>query len=486
LSSAATRHALLLAFLVMLAVGAVAPPYGPTLDVVGDGDTAGAVLEPIAPRLRALLEPFWGGVHLLSGLPDTRLLSWLLWVPGSILIVRLFLRWRRGELPGALPREAALFVGAFPVLALAPLPFAWVGLLTHQIRDLLTPVGLPLAVYIVGSLIRRRVLNPLRFMGILGSSLAVLYAVANLAHAIPGTFDTGYRIVAPDDVYVVDIHSHSATSGDAILGGPGRVDLFHAHGVDISAVTEHNHFDRPSMTVESTYFTQRDYVAEQGYEMLLLPGEEFTTRHCHLTLLGIKRQFRHEDYRIPNTRRSSPPDYGYDVGRLIADVHEDGGYVLVPHWWSLRQWHRVDWERLIAMGVDGFEVTNGPGRASPELIAGWRDAGMLLFAATDAHGFRKSLYSWNLIDRGIVNPDGRPLTSLDPRAVLDRIFETRRVRAVGTALYDPRVPALLDPPVTLWRYFATLALPNRLSWAGFALLIAWVARSRAMRRGVSP
>ncbi|MBI2900791.1 MAG: hypothetical protein HYY17_11460, partial [Planctomycetes bacterium] len=240
------------------------------------------------------------------------------------------------------------------------------------------------------------------------------------------------------------------------------------HRIDFSAVTEHSCFDDPGPHETATYATMQATARAEGMEMLLLPGEEFTTHALHLVLLGVRRTYPAGPYRLP-TPKEDPPHHGYDYRRLIAEVHREGGYVIVAHWWSHRQWRRVDWRLLVEYGVDGFEVTNGPELAPRELIEEWRKTGLPLFAASDFHGWQKSMYSWNLVEGGTA-------AERDPYEFLHRLFRERRVRPVVALYYDPRVPAFLEPPVGVWRYFTGLPPPNRIPWIVITVAAwAWLA-----------
>jgi hypothetical protein len=154
---------------------------------------------------------------------------------------------------------------------------------------------------------------------------------------------------------------------------------------------------------------------------------------------------------------------------------------VVAHWWTPFTWQPVDWRELVRFGVDGFEVTWAGERAPRELIDAWNDAGLLLLAASDFHGYRRTLYSWNLIDRSTVNPDGLPLRDLDPWRVLDRIFRDRDIRVVAANTYSDAVPAWIEPPFGVWRYAASLPGPSRAVCA-LAVFAAWLVGELLSRR----
>jgi hypothetical protein len=283
-------------------------------------------------------------------------------------------------------------------------------------------------------------------------------------------------------VYVADFHAHFQDHDThAHLDGPGYLALFSRHGIDIAAATDHNRFDvdRDAATLP----TLQRAIRERGLPLVLIPGEEFCTPVVHLVLLGTRRLYRPADYHLAdfNALEGVPPTFGFDFRRLIDDVHRDGGHVVVAHWWRPDSPSRVDWKLLAECGADGFEIASGADRTPSDLVEAWRGRGLLLLSGSDFHGWRKSLYGWNLVDRSTVNPAGGPLSGLDPLDVADRIFASRAIRPVVAAAYDPVVPAWLEPPSGAWRYVSGLRPAGRLSWA-VALILAWMAYRVVRRR----
>ena len=388
--------------------------------------------------------------------------------------------------------DVGFLCGAYLPLALLPVAGFWSGLVGKRTMMLLTPVGLPLAVFVltVAALLLRPSTRGRRFrlffatgrafLGIAGM-VAVLLLI--LIFALPGNIhQAGERLVASEASYMVDLHAHG--EGDTLLDGPARLALFHQHGFSMVAVTEHNYFD--TWEDDMPFRRLRRIVHEQSLEMAVLPGEEFTTRATHLLLLGTHREFRPSNYRLPDFwhLQATPPTYGYDLSRLIRDVHREGGYVVVAHWWMIWTWYKVDWRLLVDLGVDGFEVTSGADRAPGPLVDAWKQAGLRLFSGTDFHGWHKSVYSWNLIDRASINPEGGPLAELEPYEIVRRIFERGSVTPVALDTHDPEWPIALDPPMQVWRYFVGLRLPNRVVWGSVALVLwtlTWALRRWSLR-----
>ncbi|GEM_PF-5846880 len=477
-------HAAFAALFAALGATALVPATPEVVDLVTGEPVAGARLEPIDPTLRLFLEPLYGPLHAIAGLPDQRIASWFVWIALLVLAVRLARRKRAGELRAKWLSEIALVPGYYLLYAAVALPLIWLGVLPKRLLAVFL-AAVPGALYTVvlllllarstarGRGLRIAVDFGVRSIGILGF-LGLAYLA--FTFVAPGRIATGRRLIPPSGTVSMDLHAHAQTSQDAVVGAEGRLDFFAKHRVSLSAVTEHGCFDdpEPPETVSYSFLARR--ARERNLGMLLLPGEEFTTHALHLVLLGIRRTFPAGPYRL-SSEKTEPPFFGYDFPRLIADVHREGGYVIVAHWWSHRQWDRVDWRHLVGWGVDGFEITSGPEVAPPELIAEWRRTGKLLVSASDFHGWHPSLYSWNLVDGSVLGQD--------PWDAVHRLFRDRRIRVAGALGYDPEVPAPLEPPAGLWRYFRRLPLPNRIAWL-VAATAAWLAAWGWSRRRRTP
>ncbi|HXX93018.1 MAG TPA: hypothetical protein VEN81_05255 [Planctomycetota bacterium] len=483
------RPVLLLAFLGALLVTSFFPGRREVIDLKTHQAIPGARVEPIDPVLQTLTEPFYGPLHAFSRLPLMRMLSVLLWIAGIVFARRLWIAVRQGGGPRRIACEVGFLIGAYAPLALLPAIAYWSNLVTKRAMTRLTPVGVPLAVFVLtlaivllrpssrGRRFRLFLATSRAFLGIAGMSVACLLI---LIYALRGSvYTAGERLVAPDSAYLVDLHEHGQ-EGDGLVDGPTRLDLFHRLGFSITAVTEHNYFD--TYEDDMPYRRLRTIVQEKPLGMAVVPGEEFTTHALHLILLGTHRWYRPSEYRLPDFERlqTCAPTYGYDLERLIREVHREGGYVVVAHWWMIWTWYKVDWRHLVDLGVDGFEVSNAADWAPRSLIDAWKERGLRLFAGTDFHGWHKSVYTWNLIDRASINPEGKPLAELDPDELVRRIFQRGVITPAVLDTHNPDWPVALDPPVQLWRYLVGLRLPNRCMWGAVALVLWGVAR--AVRR----
>ncbi len=449
------------------------------VDAVTGLPIEGCALRPLDTWYQLATEPFSGPLLFFSAWSWKRILCGVGW-----LIALCFLRraCERGSL-SSMRRVLACAgrtLGALVPLSVVPVILYWCGRIGKSwTRNLC--IALPLCLLLVHLLLRWRILRkrdpeaPLRVLvrplnellgdlGWVGLLLLVfMYAPLRVHRA-------GHRLVAPQGFLVADLHSHSDTTKDALMDGDRRLELFAAHGIDLTAVSEHGYYFSPGPD-RPDFFSLRKEVKRRGYPMQVLPAQEFTTHALHLVILGGRKSYNRSDYRLPDCDAlfSTPPTYGYDFARLIADVHQDGAFSVVSHWWMPFTWYQVDWRLLIEYGVDGFEITNGAERAPSELIGAWRDKGLKLFAANDFHYVRKSLYAWNLVPEKTVNPRGANLPDVDPHKIVQRMFSKPAHRPVAVRLHDDRVPVWLEPPFGLVRYFRSLEWHRRLSW------ILWIA-----------
>lgn len=475
-------------FALLLVASSIAA-RGPGLrDLITGAPAHDVSLVPIDAWWMAVTEPLLGPVvRLLSRLALVELVALVLWVPALVFVVRR-LRRRRPWAPEGLAADGCLAFGFAVPIAVALLPIDWAfGASSSVTRAAMVTVP----AFVFALLVARRVragARPLAasgailvpFVGVLGF---VVIAMATGLLLLPGSFRAGEAIEVPDDHYVIDFHAHSSVRKDAWVDVDDRARIFREHGFDLTVASEHNYLlgRRPG---EGDYRQMNASAAGRG-DLLALPAQEFTTHAFHALLLGVRKRFPPGHYRIRTPgARSKAPYYGYDIPRLIRDVHADGGRVIVAHWWMLYTWHRIDWRRLVELGVDGFEIASGSDWAPAELIDAWRRAGMLLVGGTDFHGLRKSVHVFNLVPKAVANPDGRPLEELDPYAVLDRIVRAGEAIRPVAALQDRRAIApWLAPPVAVWHYFAALRPASRVAWfVAFGVVVALLAVLRRPAR----
>ncbi len=245
------------------------------------------------------------------------------------------------------------------------------------------------------------------------------------------------------------IHVHHAPSHDSDAPFEAVLEAAGEAGLDFVVLTDHADVDEPGPLPGSEHAGL--HVAPNGRKVLVLVGAEFASRDGHVLGLEIDR---------------SVPAIGRPGRAVIAEIHAQGGFAIVPHPFSHGGWR--DWDA----DFDGLEVQNnasdftrlyGPllpyrvlrfGFAKEKqladlwvrptrelakwdelLLAGRRVAG---FAGADAHN-NVSLLGWQLdpylqMFRGVqtVCADA----PLEPAAVWARLRSG--TCAIRYAVYEPR------------------------------------------------
>ncbi|MGH2897480.1 MAG: PHP domain-containing protein [Solirubrobacteraceae bacterium] len=131
------------------------------------------------------------------------------------------------------------------------------------------------------------------------------------------------------------IHVHHAPSHDS--GAPFE-DVLQAAGeagLDFVVLTDHADVDVPGPIAGAEHAGV--HRAPNGRPVLVLVGAEFASRDGHLLGLDIHQ---------------SVPALGRPGRDVIADIHAQGGFAIVPHPFSHGGWH--DWDA----DFDGMEVQN--------------------------------------------------------------------------------------------------------------------------------
>jgi hypothetical protein len=131
------------------------------------------------------------------------------------------------------------------------------------------------------------------------------------------------------------VHVHHAPSHDSTATFEEVLAGADAAGLDFVVLTDHADVTRPGPLPGAEHAGL--HVAPSGRHILVLVGAEFATRDGHLLGLAI-------DHAVPAQGRP-----GADV---IADVHAQGGFAVVPHPFTHGGWHA--WNAPF----DGLEVQN--------------------------------------------------------------------------------------------------------------------------------
>jgi predicted metal-dependent phosphoesterase TrpH len=138
-----------------------------------------------------------------------------------------------------------------------------------------------------------------------------------------------------------DIHIHSEYSDGMASVEEILEHVEHNTDLDLIAITDHDMFDGADAA--------RELAARRHYRFQVVTGMEVTTIEGHLLALGLDKPVR-----------SLQP-----LARTIAQVHEQGGIVIVPHpmSWLIRSVGRrgilrIHHNRSSEVYFDGFEVMN--------------------------------------------------------------------------------------------------------------------------------
>ena len=131
------------------------------------------------------------------------------------------------------------------------------------------------------------------------------------------------------------VHVHHAPSHDSDAPFSDVLAAAEQAGLDFIVLTDHADVDAPSPLPGIEHAGVQ--VAPNGRKVLVLVGAEFATEDGHLLGLEI-------DHAVPALGRP-----GREV---IADIHAQGGFAVVPHPFSHGGWR--DWDA----DFDGLEVQN--------------------------------------------------------------------------------------------------------------------------------
>jgi hypothetical protein len=131
------------------------------------------------------------------------------------------------------------------------------------------------------------------------------------------------------------IHVHHAPSHDSDASFEAVLDAADREGLDFVVLTDHADVSQPSPLPGIEHAGIR--VGPSGRRVLVMVGAEFASDDGHVLGLAI-------DHAVPAIGRP-----GRDV---IADIHAQGGFAVVPHPFSHGGWR--DW----SADFDGMEVQN--------------------------------------------------------------------------------------------------------------------------------
>jgi hypothetical protein len=151
-------------------------------------------------------------------------------------------------------------------------------------------------------------------------------------------------------------------------------------------------------------------------------------------------------------------------------LHADGALAIgsIPEYW---RYHRESLERLVAEGIDGFEIVNCAPKAisfssaaRADVVSLARGHDLLLVGASDNHGWGMATCVWNLMVPG---SSGLP---------------SNRVIARPIALVQGDQRAWHAAVSQSWEMLRALSWPERVSWLTWIALVT-IYRGLPRREG---
>lgn len=256
---------------------------------------------------------------------------------------------------------------------------------------------------------------------------------------------------------VVDFHSHTNVSHDVRNTWMRGFDTeanrrWHTRaGFDATFITDHN----TVAGLKAVHPATRD---ERG-EAVACPGIEVSAWRAHVVLLGDT---------LPVDRGR----YNRSFDALLTLLATSDSTLGAPSVASLPEYRRNHWDRLdrlVAAGLDGFEVVNASPKAN-ELPRAERDSVIALARArnrfvvgvSDSHGWGATSMVWNLVHtagRTHSDPCSAILNTLRTGFPAVSIIERHRLRP------DSWWPIWLTPLGVVWETWRSM---------GWALTAAWL------------
>lgn len=165
-----------------------------------------------------------------------------------------------------------------------------------------------------------------------------------------------------------DLHCHSRFSSDGIAEPEELIEQARRIGLHGFAITDHN----TSECVD--YFEKHGYIDPSGEPvdgLLIIPGQEITTRAGHLLALGVN---------LPDIK-------GIDPAEAVARIHAEGGLAIPPHPFdNFRAGIRES--VLDSLHIDALETFNAActfRRCNRQAAAYASKRGLPMTASSDAH-----------------------------------------------------------------------------------------------------
>lgn len=262
----------------------------------------------------------------------------------------------------------------------------------------------------------------------------------------------GPKLTGPKIFRVMDLHSHTFYSHDAIKSPLRSLDYHDRLGFNNYFVTEHGHTDGFGKFPEKDRFSK------------VFPGMQVSTTERVSLVILADREFKGAEYRDKSVRE------------VIDLAHANGFTVFCPHWWK---WRYFSWQQLYEMGIDGFEVYNAGYRnfsdaERRQLIDFCREKGLLALGTTDWHGWGGTSNVWTAIEKtGDMSKFN--FESLKARAQTKVIVLMRPGELNSTFRY------IFEPFFGVYYYFGSIEKKQVFYWTVWMLLFILAYNSRRIR-----
>ena len=264
-----------------------------------------------------------------------------------------------------------------------------------------------------------------------------------------------WRLVVDDpNALIVDLHSHTYGSHDALVSGPQNLAWHAAAGYNTVAVTEHRY--------PAGAFTTKQY-AQRAPDALpaVIPGQElgffYQREYMPMVLLGLQTDY----VESPNMGEDSPAQYMTYIHDSQRGAAIALGFMLGPEQAGV----------LADAGIDGFEIANYghpniPAAVRNAMLEAARKHGLALVASSDWHGCGGTSRTWTVIHTS------SPVASLSQQQKADLVIKKLRQRGskdivpvVAGYLGPPSWPrAIFSPFVEAFRYAAELTFVQVAAW----------------------
>jgi len=264
-----------------------------------------------------------------------------------------------------------------------------------------------------------------------------------------------YRVSTLDDAcFIVDPQSHTVYSHDGLAGIRKSRRWHRKHGFHGYFITDHN-------TVAGAEKTLK--LKKKPADPAVFKGEEIQDAYGNaLVLLG--------------TDKSASGFCGGETSEISDFVHEQGGAVIVGHWWGQKG---STLQELKDAGVDGFEVYGHTGKpltgdTRGEIVRFCTDNGLAMTGGSNWHGLgeRNDVWTsfripgWAGMDRSGIRQE---IVSILRRGENDRI---------DVIVLSGKEPVsgfryIFEPFAGIYFYFKKLEFPGLIAW------FAWIALLRA-------